>query len=75
MPLLTIEPGLRFFYNVYSSTGSTIDNAKPIVLMLHPRFFDHEFFSPQYTDELLTDQFNLVSRKPEIECLGHLNKS
>jgi len=60
MPFVTLDKTTRLFYNVYGGTGEDVDPSKPIVLLLHPRFFDHELFAPQYTDTELTDIFNLV---------------
>jgi hypothetical protein len=62
MPLLTINEDLSFFYNIYpiSKTGGHIDPGKQTILLLHPPMFDHEFFAPQYTDQTLTERYNLV---------------
>jgi hypothetical protein len=59
---LTLDKDLRFFYNIFSPKGSVLDASKPIILFLHPLFFDQAFFSPQYTDEELVERYNLVSR-------------
>ncbi|PVG02331.1 alpha/beta-hydrolase, partial [Serendipita vermifera] len=63
MPFLTIDDDLRFFYNIFptSTSGSPLDPEKRTVLLLHPRFFDHEFFVPQYTDQSWTGRFNLIA--------------
>ncbi|PVG02326.1 alpha/beta-hydrolase [Serendipita vermifera] len=60
MPLLTLDKDLRFFYNIFSPKGSVLDASKPIILLLHPVFFDQAFFSPQYTDEALVESYNLI---------------
>ncbi|PVG02327.1 alpha/beta-hydrolase [Serendipita vermifera] len=60
MPLLTIDQDLRFFYNIFSPKGSILDRSKPIILLLHPVFFDQAFFAPQYTDEALVERYNLI---------------
>ncbi|CAG8523836.1 13200_t:CDS:10 [Acaulospora colombiana] len=62
MPLLTLDKDLRFFYNIFSPKGSVLDASKPIILFVHPIFFDQTFFAPQYTDERLVERYNLVSR-------------
>jgi hypothetical protein len=62
MPLLTIDKDLRFFYNIFSPKGSVLDASRPIILFLHPGFWDQSFFAPQYTDEELIENYNLVGR-------------
>jgi hypothetical protein len=69
MPFATLDNTTRFFYNIYG-VGEELDPSKPTVLLLHPRFFDHELFAPQYTDAGLRDNFNFVQTgiaKPYVE--------
>ncbi|CAG8686784.1 9487_t:CDS:2, partial [Acaulospora colombiana] len=67
MPLLTLDKDLRFFYNIFSPKGSVLDTSKPIILFLHPVFFDQTFFAPQYTDEGLAERFNLVGTQTTLD--------
>lgn len=60
MPFATLDTTTRIFYNIYGGVEEGLDPSKPTVLLLHPRFFDHELFAPQYTDPGLRDSFNLV---------------
>jgi hypothetical protein len=60
MPFATLDKTTRLFYDIYGGQGEELDPSKQIVLLLHPRFFDHELFAPQYTDTELREKFNLV---------------
>lgn len=60
MPLVSIEPGVRLFYNTYSPNGSDLDSSKETILILHPRMLDHEIMAPQYNDEQLRKEYNMV---------------
>jgi pimeloyl-ACP methyl ester carboxylesterase len=65
MPFVSIDPDLRLFYNIYSPRGDQIDPLRQTILLLHPRLFDHEFMEPQYTDNRLKSQYNLVGTYSE----------
>lgn len=60
MPFVRLDSTARIFYTIYGGQGEELDTTKPTILLLHPRFFDHEIFSAQYTDPQLTDRFNFV---------------
>ena len=60
MPFARLDSTTRIFYTIYAGQGEELDTSKPIVLLLHSRFFDHEIFAPQYTDPQIRDNFNLV---------------
>jgi pimeloyl-ACP methyl ester carboxylesterase len=65
MPFVSIDPNIRLFYNIYSPRGSQIDPSRQSILFLHPRLFNHEFMEPQYTDNRLRSQYNLVGTCPD----------
>ena len=60
MPFATLDNTTRIFYNIYGVVKEKLDPSKPAVLLLHPRFFEHELFAPQYTDAALRDSFDFV---------------
>lgn len=63
MPFIKISSSVQIHYEIPSSPNRahpTIDPNKPIVLLLHPRFFDMHFFEPQYHDSRLAKGYNLV---------------
>ncbi|KIM28699.1 hypothetical protein M408DRAFT_329166 [Serendipita vermifera MAFF 305830] len=60
MPFVTLDLTSRIFYLIYGGRGEELDTSKPTILLLHPRFFDHEILATQYTDSRLRNDYNLV---------------
>ncbi|ELU44987.1 alpha/beta hydrolase family domain-containing protein [Rhizoctonia solani AG-1 IA] len=63
MPFIKVSSGTQIHYQIPSCpnrVNPTLDQSKPVVLLLHPRFFDLHFFAPQYRDARLAKGYNLV---------------
>lgn len=63
MPFIKVSSGIQIHYKIPSCPNRlnpTLDPSKPVVLLLHPRFFDMHFFAPQYNDSRLAKGYNLV---------------
>ncbi|CAE7216020.1 unnamed protein product [Rhizoctonia solani] len=64
MPFVKVSGGTQIHYQVPSCPNRvhpTLDPSKPVVLLLHPRFFDLHFFAPQYRDARLAKGYNLLA--------------
>ncbi|KAG8703226.1 hypothetical protein FRC08_002998 [Ceratobasidium sp. 394] len=64
MPFIKVSSGIQMHYEIPSCpdrSRPTLDPNKPVVLLLHPRFFDLHFFAPQYHDSRLAKGYNLLA--------------
>jgi hypothetical protein len=63
MPFVKASSGVQVHYLVPSCLdhSDVIDHTKPTVVLLHPRFFDSHFFTPQTRDARLARGYNLVT--------------
>jgi len=64
MPLVKVSSNLKMHYIVPSSSDPNkpyIYPSRPTIVMLHPRFFDSHFFTPQFRDGRLAKAYNIVA--------------
>ncbi|CUA68130.1 hypothetical protein RSOLAG22IIIB_03369 [Rhizoctonia solani] len=64
MPFVKVSSGTQIHYQIPSCPNRehpTLDPSKPVILLLHPRFFDLHFFAPQYRDARLAKGYNLLA--------------